>query len=99
MATPVPVVSMMYFFVVLPPKVTVMARPAFAARSVNWTGDVGACASAVTAITRRSAETKLPETPRREEGNRTDLTASSFYSAARGRLLLRLCRVGQNWLR
>src|SRR5436305_2860228 len=35
MATPVPVVSMMYFLVVTPPKTLVMVRPAFAAMSVK----------------------------------------------------------------
>src|SRR5258707_10085609 len=35
MATPVPVVSMMYFLVVTPPKTLRMVSPAFAAMSVN----------------------------------------------------------------
>jgi hypothetical protein len=35
MATPVPVVSMMYFFVVSPPKITGALSPAFCAKSVK----------------------------------------------------------------
>src|SRR5512143_3464541 len=36
MATPVPVVSMMYVFVFNPPKVFVIVRPAFEATSSKW---------------------------------------------------------------
>src|SRR5882672_9783012 len=49
MATPVPVVSMMYFLVVSPPNTLVMVRPDFAAtsrKSTTGTGALCVCAPA-----------------------------------------------------
>src|SRR5271168_555467 len=41
MATPVPVVSMMYFLVFTPPKTTGAVRPAFLATSEKWASGLG----------------------------------------------------------
>src|SRR5579862_6173051 len=53
MATPVPVVSRMYFFVFTPPKITGSARPAFLAMSVKCARGLGSFLAAWLALKRR----------------------------------------------
>src|ERR1700745_2091329 len=96
-ATPVPVVSMMYFLVSLPPKMFIAVKPAFAARSVKFAiwGDFSAHAIEL----RNARMNKAEKFDRRDTGKYARgpefiprLNSRAHALEGQGKLLLRLLR-------
>jgi len=85
-ATPVPVVSMMYFFVETPPKVFVMVSPAFFAISTKWASGLGACSCRDSATSVAQAKHDITNATRHQRGTpRFRRGSEIFMSSLDGR--------------